>query len=109
MGATDFLEYLREDLPKRPPLSHFDTRLSVQTFLLFMDAHEAFLRGRDAEVEEAFQRLTTQLAQKRHDEHAVVVALPPALIQWLYVDMAIIAQRQGNLEKAAFYQRAAQQ
>ncbi|MBQ4479919.1 MAG: hypothetical protein II943_04695 [Victivallales bacterium] len=109
MGATDFLSYLREELPKRPPISHFDSQESIQSFLLFMDVHEAFLQGRDDEAEKAFQRLATQFAQKRQNGNAVVVALPPVLIQWLYVDMADIALRRGELEKADFYRRAMRQ
>ena len=101
-GAKDYLDYLRGELQRRPPLTRFDREASIRSYLLFMETHEAFMAGQYAAAEAAFRQLAIQFAQSSQGED-VVVPLPPTLIQWLYADMVEIALRQGNLEKAEFY------
>ena len=105
LGAVEYLDYLRHELPIRPPLTHFEMETSVQTLLLFMDAHQRFLEGDFQASEECYQRLAETMAQGRTAEGKMEVALPAPLIAWLYEDLAAIAEQQGDDKKAAFYRK----
>ena len=106
LGADEYLDYLRHVLPHRPPMTHFDVKTSVETLLLFMDAHQFFLGGDLQAAEECYQRLIETMAQDHTDNGQVEVALPPPLIAWLYEDLAGIAEQQGDEAKATFYRKA---
>ena len=106
MDAYEYLDYLRRELPQRPPLTHYDAETSVQTMLLFMDAHQHFQKGDYQTAEECYQRLIKTMAQGNVGNGQVKVALPPPLIAWIHEDLASIAEQQGDEVKAIFYREA---
>ena len=106
LEATDFLEYLKRELPYRPPASDNNPQALVNNLLLFMEEHQLFLDGRYEEAERRFNQIAASSRTASEPGKGNWIALSPPLIQWLYEDQAEIARRQGDEKKAAFYQQA---
>ncbi len=106
LGADEFLEYLKRELPQRPPATPYDVESSVQTLLLFMDAHQQCLAGEYTAADDSYRRLVETMSQGQSATGAVQVALPPPLVAWLYEDLARIAEQQGDHQKAEFYRKS---
>ena len=103
LGAYEYLDYLRQELPKRPPMTHFPVETSVKTMLTFVDAHQRFLEGDFVAAEENYRRIIEEMALERTRDGQVAAALPEPLVAWLCQDLATIAEHQGDHKKAEFY------